>query len=198
MNKVTSKNKKTIPYDKMQSTYYWKILLNQNNNDNHVEHLTGYSKKRGQDEAQDLVYLLQSKIIMFQQNNYLNKNRVDRIEIFKRETEIINKKTDPCLIILFDKTFTIPVSNHQEYVLKTFGKFLNDFYKCVIENRNTADLIRSKKKPVSKDDFLNPDRVPFRNIQHLYSYSVRLLDNGHATGQVNHFINQVKSKYNWE
>lgn len=197
MANTPTENKKSFRWDKAQSTYYWKIILNQNNPNNHVPDFTGYSKVYGQEEAQDKIYLLQSKIEMLRQKDYLNPHRSERVEIYQRVDEIINTKTDPKILVLFPTHYDLPLQN-REYMLKNFGYYLNEFYKLFLQNQSTQGLIRSRKKPRSKDDFLNPDLKHFRNLQQLYSYSVRLLDNGHPVGAVNHFITQVKTKNNWE
>ena len=197
MSSAPIQNKKSHRWDKAQSTYYWKIYFNLNNPNNHVADITGYCKVLGQDEAQDKIYLLQSKIEMLRQKDYLNHNRVTRIEVHQRVDEIINSKTDPVILILFPTHYDIPLQN-REYVIKNFGSYLEQFYKLFLQNQSTQSLIRARKQPRSKDDFLNPDIKQFRNLQQLYSYSARLLDNGHPVGAVNHFITQVKTRNNWE
>lgn len=191
---MTNQSKKAHNWDRLKSSFYWKINLDEKTND--VKDFTGYCKIVGQSEAQDKEYLLKSKICMLYKYGYLNPSKTLSIEIYERTTNIIDTKLDPKIIILYPTHFDIPQLNH-DLIYKKFGRFLTDFYDDIKNNRDVYLRLASRKKPTNKDEFLNINRIEFRSVQHLYQYAARLCDYGHANGAVEDFIFKVKSKYNW-
>ena len=190
----TEKEKKQIQWDKLFSTFYWKIYLTESNE---AEIFNGYSKVLNQAEAQDKDYLLTSKIVMIHKYGYLNPSRVKKIEFFFRSGDMINQRNDLLLLELMPDRYNIPQGPNQQWILKKFGVFLEQFFIAIRKGENPQTILKSRKKPVNNDDFLNIDRIEFRDLQHLYSYSVRLLNHNHPPGIVEQFIFKVKSKYNW-
>lgn len=193
MNTPNQKNQ--LNWDKISASYYWVIYLNPEHKHNHVEKLTGYSKVYDQREREDKQELLKSKILMLFQNDFLNPDRVLKIDIYQRADELVNKKTDPLILTLFPSHYVINKLN-EVYILNKYGAFLEEFYKRVRAKLSMEGLVMSKRKPVNKDEYLNPLK-DFKSLQHLYSYSANLLRYGHAPGQVEQFINKVKARYNW-
>lgn len=196
MNTQKKTDKAPVNWDKSESTYFWNIWLNQNNINNHVKYLSGYSKAFYQREKEDKDELLKLKCAMFLQNDFLNPNRIEKIEIFMKVDETINKKTDPLILILYPDRYELPELN-RAFMLKKFGYFLEEFYKRKKAGLSLEGLIQRTKKTVNPDDYLNPDIKQFKSLQNLYSYSVRLLNYGHPPGAVESFINKVKTRNNW-
>lgn len=188
--------KAQINWDKLYSTYYWKIYLDKNNpkNSYNVEFLQGYSKVEHQREAQDLVYLLKSKIINLYKNGYFN--RIERIEIYQRLDNIINTKNDIKILILEPTQYDIN-PNYLDTVFKNYGLFLEDFYSRIKNSLPMDGLITPKRKPISDDDRLNVNIVKLKDLSALYSYAARLLIHGHPQGAVNSFIHKYKELKKW-
>lgn len=190
------KEKKSVKWDISHSTYYWKIYLDKSNpvNSPVVDYLQGYSKQERQREANDIVHLLKSKILNLYKNGYFA--RIDRIEIFKRVGDIINQKEDIKLLKLYPNHYeTNP--NYQDYIDLYYSLFLIDFYTCKKNNLSVEGLIQVKRKVLNNDDRLNIYKISLRNLQELYSYSSRLLINGHANGEVENFIHKYKELKGW-
>ena len=192
----TPTQKKQINWDKISASYYWVIYLNPNHKHNHVESLTGYSKVYDQREREDKTELLKSKILMLFQNDFLNPERVLKIDIFQRADELVNKKTDPLILTLYPDHYNINKLN-ETLILNKYGQFLEEFYKRLRLKLSMEGLVMSKRKPTNKDEYLNPSKE-FKSLQQLYSYAANLLRYGHAPGAVEQFIFKVKTRYNWD
>lgn len=192
----TPQQKKQLNWDKISASYYWVIYLNPNHKHNHVETLTGYSKVYDQREREDKSELLKSKILMLFQNDFLNPERVNKIDIYQRADELVNKKTDPLILTLFPDHYNINKLN-EAIILNKYGQFLEEFYKRVRYKLSMEGLVMSKRKPTNKDEYLNPAKE-FKSLQQLYSYAANLLRYGHAPGAVEQFIFKVKARYNWD
>lgn len=194
--KNPKKDKITPNWDIHYSTYYWEIYLDplhKLNNPN-VEKLTGYSKKEFQNEGQDIVHLLKSKIFNLNKNGYFE--RMKKIIIYSRHGEMIKKKTDPDILILFPNSFNIPNENH-DYIFKRFGAFLHEFYLRKRDNKSMEGLIPKLRQRTSNDSFLDCTKQNFSSLSQLYTYCGRLLLHGHSEGEVNHFITKYKTLKNW-
>lgn len=191
----TPQQKKQINWDKISASYYWIIFLNPNHRHNHVECLYGYSKVYDQREREDKTELLKHKILMLYQNDFLNPERVLKIEIYQRADDVINKKVDPKILTLYPDKYVIDKLN-ETFILNKYGAFLVDFYNRVSKRLSMEGLVITKRKPKSKDEYLNPAKE-FKSLQQLYSYATNLLRYGHAPGEVEHFLNKVKQRYNW-
>lgn len=198
MNNVKNqKNPSIIPdWDKNYSTYYWEIFTDPFHklNSPNVEKLTGYSKKEFQNEGQDINHLLKSKIFNLNKNGYFE--RMKKIVIYERSGEMINKRKDPDIIILYPTSYIISPENH-DFVFKRFGSFLNEFYLRKKENKSMEGLMPKLRQRQSSDDFLNVQKQNFSSLSQLYTYSGRLLINGHTENEVLHFINKYKSIKGW-
>lgn len=186
---------KTGKWDTFYSTYWWNIYLDPEHPDNTTERLTGYSKKEGESEAQDKDQLLKRKILNFYLNGYFK--RIKYIEFFLRAENMIDKKRDPKILLIYPDHYDIPEMNH-DVIFKKFGAFLHDFYDRVQHNKDmNAMLPKGNKKITSKDDFLNTEKQFFKSIAHLYAHAARLLRYGHAPGEVEAFIQRYKQLKSW-
>lgn len=191
-----SEQKYEASWDIHYSTYYWKIYLDRMNplNSPNVDTFTGYSKKEKQSEAQDIHHVLKAKILNLNSHGYFE--RIEKMVIFMRAGEIINKRADPDILILYPKSYNIPQANH-EYIFKRFASFLNDFYLRKRENKSMEGILPQLKRTQSKDDFLDVRKQHFINISQLYTYSGKLLLYGHTENEVNHFIMKYKELKKW-
>lgn len=189
-----TKKQKIGNWDTIYSSFYWQINLNRAHEFNTAEKLTGYSKRVGESENQNKDLLLKRKIVNLLLNGYFN--RMNSIEIFQRTEFCIDKKRDPKIIILYPTHFDLPELN-KELILKKYGAWLKQLYDFIQQKKDVRDLLPANKKPVSKEEFLNINRYHFTSVAQLYSHAARLLVNGHAEGQVNHFINSYKQLKNW-
>ena len=140
-----NKETKYVPWDKIHSTYYWKINLKPEYQYNGVTQLTGYSKKCNQNEAMDKTQMLKTKILMFHKTSYLK--RINSIEIWRREGSYIDTKNDPKILILFPTSYNILEDNYEE-IFKLFGLFLKDFYYRVNTGKSMEDLVPKQRKKV--------------------------------------------------
>lgn len=188
--------KNSINWDKFYSTYYWKIYMDQNNakNSNSVEFLQGYSKVENQRESADTTHLLKTKIFNLYKNGYFERSL--KIEIFQRLDDIINTKNDIKILILKPNEYQIN-PDYSDLIFKNFGLFLEDFYNRIKKAAPMENLVTYKRKPINNTDFLNVNTVKLANLQQLYSYAARLSLNGHAAGEVTHFINKYKELKQW-
>lgn len=188
--------KTPIQWDKLYSTYYWKIYLDKKNPKNsfNVEFLQGYSKVEHQRESQDTTHLLKSKILNLYKNDYFN--RIERIEIYQRLDAIINTKNDIKIMILEPNKYDLN-PNFLDKLFKNYGLFLEDFYNRIINGLPMDGIIREKRKAISEDDRLNINLVKLQNLSALYSYAARLLIHGHPQGAVNNFILKYKELKQW-
>lgn len=193
---TNEKQRNPFKWDILGSTYYWKIYLDKShpNNSNNVEFLKGYSKQEKQNEGQDKIHLLKSKILNLYKNGYFK--RIERIEIFQRLGEIINTKEDAKIIILYPKGHDIN-PRYMAHVMQNFNPFLLDFYNRIENNLSMDEIIKLKRKPISQDDYLNVKIQKIYSLQQLYSYGARLLVNGHPQGAVTKFINDYKELKKW-
>ena len=197
-NMLTTQKPQTTPakWDIFYSTYYWKIYLDTFNtlNNPSVEFLTGYSKKEKQSEAQDIHHVLKAKILNLNSHGYFE--RMKRMEIYMRVGEMINKKTDPDIIILYPTHYTIPSENH-EYIYKRFASFLDEFYRRKKDHKSMEGILPQLKSRTSKDFYLDVTKQHFNHISQLYTHAGKLLLYGHSEGAVNDFILKYKQLRKW-
>jgi hypothetical protein len=183
-------------WDKFHSTYFWKLHMDIKHPENRTPELTGYSKKEFQREAQDKEQMLKTKILNLFQKGYFNK--IVKWEISQRVGEYIDPRRDPCILILYPRTYEIPELN-REAVFKKFAPFLNDFYNRIEKGMSMDGIITVRKSTKSADEFLNVEQVIHKlpTIKHLYSYMLTLSKHGHADGMINQFYLQVKEAKKW-
>lgn len=183
-------------WDKLYASYFWKINLDPNNPNNWQEYLIGYSKRKNQNEAEDKDELLKTKIVNLYNNGYFSKFL--SWEIYMRTGAVIDKSRDPKILILYPRHYDIPPLNH-DAVYKKFGRWLDELYAAIKNNHDVRKLLKSNKKPISKDDYLNPQKVSGKipDIATLYRYSGRLSEWGHAPGAIEKFIADFKEMKGW-
>jgi hypothetical protein len=184
-----SKQKQVITWDKINSSFYWKIYLDRSNpkNSPNVEFLQGYTKVEKQRESQDTCHMLKSKIFNLYKNGYFE--RIERIEIYQTQENIK-------IIILRTDGYDIN-PNHLDTVFKNYGLFLEDLYNRRKLNLSMDGLIKAKRQAISEDDRLNVNKVKIYSLSALYSYAGRLLIHGHPEGAVNNFILKYKESKQW-
>ena len=185
---------KTGKWDNFYSTYFWNINLDPSNPINNTPVLTGYSKKVGENEAADKIQLLKRKIVNLYLNGYFK--RIRSIDFYQRTATHIDKKRDPKILVIMPTTYEIPELN-REVIFKHFGNFLIEFYDRIKNEQSMDGILPRMKKIRSQDEFLDPSRYQFKTEGHLYAHAARLLNHGHPTGAVNHFIKQVKIREKW-
>lgn len=95
LNKSYRRTKSPLVPDKINSTYWWELLMNPDQN---VERITGYSKFEGFNESRNADDTLASKIEMFYKNGYFH--RCQKITIYKRLGAICNIETDEVILII--------------------------------------------------------------------------------------------------
>lgn len=183
------------PWDRFYSTYYWTIHLDLNNPRNHAERLTGYSKKVNENEKADKDELLKTKILMLLQNGYLDRST--KIDFYFKTDFAIDKSKDPCILILMPNAYNIPPTNG-EYMLKRFGVFLNEFYDRKKRGLAMTELIPKKKNATNLDDLFDVSKANFKTEAHLYGRAAQLLTYGHPPGQVNQYIDKVRTLKGWK
>lgn len=188
-NQHLKTDKNTINWDRLNSTFYWKIYLDKTHSKNspNVESLTGYTKGEKQRESQDAVHMLKSKIFNLNKNGYFD--RMERIEIYQNEENIK-------ILVLRPDGYDIN-PNHLQAIFKNYGTFLEDFYNRRKNKLSMDGLITPKRKAISDDDRLNIDKVKLYSLSALYTYAGRLLIHGHPEGAVNNFILKYKEKQQW-
>lgn len=195
---MTKPNPKPGQWDIFYSSYYWIINLDPKHPTNTTDRLTGYSKKVNQSENQDRELLLRRKIVNLFLNGYLN--RATSIQIFARKGDIIDKRTDPQILVLTLNSYSFGAA-YEQTMLKLHGQWLENFYSLIRRKAPDSDyknLVPIQRKPVSKDEFLNVSNYSFTSIDQLYSHAARLARHGHAEGQINHFIHTYKQLKNWQ
>lgn len=186
-------------WDWQHSTYYWKIYLNKNHpsNNPNIQFLTGYSKKIGQNEAQDKENLLRRKIFSLCRNGYFQK--MLRIEFYQKVGEMLNNKTAPLILTVYPDYYNIAEQNH-DIVFKKHGVWLQEFYYRLQTRQDITDMMPNSKdrnSNVKQDDYLNIHKYDFKNVGALYQHAAKLLNYGHAEGAVTHFIREYKSLKQW-
>lgn len=191
MSNTQIKNK---PWDKFYSSYYWNIYLDPDNPRNVTEMLTGYSKKVNENEAQDKDNLLKSKILNLYTNSYFNNSL--KIEFFAKTDFVIDKKKDPCILILYPNAYKIPPTNG-EYMVKRFGVFLEEFYQRKKKGLAMEGLIPRNGNRTSLDQLFDVTRYNFKTEAHLLSRCAQFLTYGHPSGQVTAFMNKYKQLKGW-
>lgn len=192
-NKFTD-NKTRPGWDTEFSTYFWLIHLDLDHPYNNTDKITGYSKYRFQDEAQDKDYLLRRNIAMLFKRGYFE--RMHRVEFFQRVDPLLDKMRSPKILVCYPHHYDIPEFNH-DVIYKKFGPWLHAFYECVNTGKAIDELIPAVKKGVDKDEFINPFRFDFKSVAHLYAHATRLLRHGHAQGEVEAFIRKCKELKKW-
>ena len=144
MNLQTIKPAYIAPtWDKRESTFYWLIFLNENHESYQYKSnekygaiiLDGYSKTIGHNERnnkQEL--LLKNFIFLTKQYSYKSKS----IRIFARSGEIIDKKTDPCIIEIYPNKLPLITRVAKEILFEdnrtklmddNFCRFLHSIYQ---------------------------------------------------------------------
>lgn len=188
--------KPALKWDKANSTYYWHIYLDRMNTSNNpnVEYLVGYSKVEYQSEAADKEALLKRKI--FTLFNYGYFKRIKKICFYARIESMVNKHTDPCILILYPSHYDIPEMNH-DVVYKKWGQFLHDFYDRINANKSMEGILPRSTKGGNADDFLKVENYNFKDVAQLYAHSTRCLRHGHPQDRVEDFIRRYKSMKNW-
>ena len=185
--------KKQPEWDVHYSTYYWEIYLDPMSEHNSalVKCLTGYSKKEGQSEARDIHYLLKAKLMNLNKNGYFE--RILYIKIFQRTGEMINKRFDPCILMVYPKHYVIPDDNH-DLIYKRFARFLDELYRRKKDNLSLEGLLPRLREKWSKDDLINITFMSkyINNFQQLYTHAGKLLIHGHPEGAVENFIRTMK------
>lgn len=191
----TASSQRRGNWDVFHSTYYWILDLDQRDPRNSALKLTGYSKKVGENEAQDKDQLLRRKIVTLFQHGY--RTRCTCIHFYKSTGHLVNKNTDPCILKLFPNHYEIPESEH-DYMFKLHGKFLKDLYYAIKINADLSTLVptRSQRILPDNDQYLNPDRYSFKDLSELYAHAARCLKHGHEQGHVDYFIIQCRSRMN--
>jgi len=184
-----------IPWDKQNSTFYWRMYINQAHRYSPtIETMDGYSKKVGQDEAKDKHQLLNTKInTIFGVHGWLKK--CDKIEIFHRRGTFIDKHHDPLVVILMPHTYQL----QSEYISSKYvqlHQFLDSFYKVAKDGGDFATLIRKGRATWSKDDYLNVNLIgAFASPDKLDEYCTRLVRNSHNFHRVMLFREEYLKKF---
>ena len=183
--------KQTDKADKANCTYWWYIHLN---DDNKRNILTGYSKFLNQSEAMRPADCLMSKIEMLQKNNWLTK--CTKIDIFRRLSPLPNAANDMLILTLFPTSYLIPADLLNYYNNDSQVKnFLNNFYQCINEGKPVKYLRPLADKTKSKDKFFDLSKLHFKKLNELSDYTFKLLNNGHAKGEVEHFYRSAIIKF---
>lgn len=182
-------------WDKIYSSYYWKINLDPKVPTNRVPDITGYSKKIDEQEAQDKDYLLRKKIINLYTNGYFTK--ATHIEFYQRTGIVINKNSDPKILVIYPTHYAIPDLNFA-LINKKHGRFLTEFYDRLKTGKDLSDLLPAIRRVKSKDDFLDIHKQDLPTESHLYNYAARLSLHGHPSGAVTNFINSYKEMKRWQ
>lgn len=167
------------PADKLYSQYWWIISLNPSHpqNNPNVNEMHGYSKFQGHDEMQDKEFLLMKKILMLATRGYISRSKM--IKIFFRRDTIINKKSDPEIVILYPKTFVL-AEKFMQVKYSPLQIFLTKLYQQLSEGKKIDNLLPKRKSSFSKDDFLDISKLNFVNEGQLNNYCTRLIRNGHS------------------
>ena len=181
-------------WDTIYSTFYWNIHLDIKHPMNSTPVLTGYSKKEGDRENKDPDAMLKRKILNLLINGYFK--RMERIDIFMRTEFAIDKKRDPKILVLYPTHYDIPELNH-DVIFKKFGVFLKEFYDRLNASKSMDGLLPKMKSQMQHEDYLKPENFKFPTVAHLYQHAARCITNGHASGEVNHFVLRVKAMNNW-
>lgn len=181
-------------WDTIYSTYFWKIHLDKDNPNNLAESLSGYSKKIGENEAQDKEYLLKKKIVNLYTNGYFTK--ATHIQFFCKVGPLIDKSRDPKIITLYPTHYVIEQFNF-EIVNKKWGRWLTDFYFRINNNKSLDDILPALRRPKSKDDYLDITKQHFTSEAQLYNYCAKLSLHGHPPGEVKHFIEKYRELRKW-
>ncbi len=184
-----------IKWDTKSSTFYWVITLDPKNPNNTISVMSGYSKVENQHENADKEAMLKRKIINLYTNGYFKRSL--KIEIYQNTGVFIDKKLDPCIMVLYPTSYDFPKGNH-EIIFKKYGAFLNDFYHKINSNQSLDNILPYSRKIKSQDDFLNINAFKFQSPANLYAHASRLLINGHPNGAVENFITQYKTKMSWK
>lgn len=168
-------------WDKINSTYWWKINLKPTEA---RPYLKGFSKKYGQNEAKDKEYLLCRIAIMLDEHGYPDRvTREKGIEIHKREGNRC-RDNDPIILQLFPDTFELGeeiLTNREIY------RHVKEMYE---RRKNPKHNTQNYFGPAPKT--VNPGldkeveiavNATYKNIDDVYE-AVRLLeDKGVARGQ---------------
>lgn len=190
-NSHASGGKVRQKWDSEGATYCWDIHLDKNHPANSIEKLRGYSKARGQSEAQDKDYLLRRKIGMLFQNAYFQ--RMTRIDFFV----ILSFNRYEKILTLYPTYYNVAELAHEE-IYKKHGKWLDAIYQRIRSGGPIVDLLPKVKKAVTnKDQYLDIDRYDFKNVGQVYAHAANLHRYGHAPGAIENFIRGYKSKKGW-
>jgi len=176
--------------DKLFSTFYWKIILDNNNPKNRKDIvLTGYSKMEGRNEKQDKMHLLFNIILRMNKCGYFEK--FEKWKIYKRTGDFCNEQNDINFLTLYPNDFkileTTKLEDRHKTNHSTLVKFLTDFYNARKNKVDFTYLLPVEKKAVNLDNLLCYHKQKFETIKELYYHCEKLQKSGFAFGQIEHF-----------
>lgn len=175
----------------MKSTWWWLMFLDRNNPVNKVDVMYGYSMYQGRDEKKDKERLLMDIIIRLFVNGWFSK--ADKIVVYKRTGEFIEKDKDKTAAILTATGYTLTPEFE-----KPFKDFLTKFYKLVRDGQNVRFLLPATRASLGRDEYLNIDVQHLKikgDISRLYDYCSRLVRNGHRFADALSFYHRYITKY---
>lgn len=183
--------------DKLQSTYWWEIFFipgrRKDKRGHNLETRVGYSKWEGQYEALDPWRCLASKIVMLEQNRYIDD--CIKIEIHRRRA-FICKDNDPILLTLLPKEYWINPEFFTDFS-KDVRLLMNNLYKAKATGKaNEHGFPLLPKSLAKKDDMLN--RTSFRNWEELYQYGDKLKASGFSQGTIAGYIHREMERMHYK
>lgn len=180
-------SKKTFPgsgkFDPINSTYKHEIYLKNG------KVLTGYSKGMLQNEMIDKTVLLEKVILRLVNNGYLQKERTERIDFYKKEF----LQTDEIILSLEPHSYVV---THDKYIL---DQRLNTFLKRLYESLKSGQIITKdlvdKRSVYKEEDIFKMQSGRFANIDSLKEYCFKLIQSGIVEGHVRTFFYKYSQQY---
>lgn len=188
--------KPQITWDTAQSTFWWKMFCDASHGDNSPlgRTLYGFSKAQGHDERTDKEMLLMKKIQMIAVNGYVE--RCVKIEIYCKRGTVINKATDPLILTLQPKEY------HFENVMlrakyEEVRVYVAKLYYLLERGESIRYLLPKGKPEFSKDDWFKIENLFFTGWDHLDTYCIKLIKNGHPFERVTKFRDDYAAYKCW-
>jgi glutathionyl-hydroquinone reductase len=178
-------------FDKINSTFRSKIILNRFNPKNKLPHMDGYSKGLlAEKEPDDKIYMLQCWIVRLYNCGYLDAKRATRIEFY--EKSFLNNHDE--LFLVLEPTECEIVS--EKYLLHDrLNKFLLRLYAAIKSKKPiTKDLV--DKKTVSTEENLFKVHVgKHSDIDDLRMWCIQRMKEGYEESQVKNYYYKYKARY---
>lgn len=180
--------------DRPNSTYWWKMNLDNSHPENKVQYLIGYSKWQNQAEAINKIDCLIAKVEMLHRKGYVERS--NSIEIYQRVGLLPSEATDLKILILYKKDFEINprLVGNVDYRLK---EFLKKIYILVNEKKPVENLI--PKKDISqlktKDSLYDLRRQVHKSIHACYEWCEKMIASGENRERVMSYYINYTLKY---